>query len=834
SVDELRIQLSKAQEEVSHLKNVAAEHEAAAAKFQKELHKLRTAQADVASVLLKGRQAASTDLVATLQSRCEELAEELIASQADASHLREQVNGIKLLTHERDQALRQATQVRDEAMLLEEHHGRERMTWVLKERTLYGEVERAQVELHRFESELAGIKRLIWDEASNAGWSRGTESADDVDVGRWAKWMISAFDKQRRQLEDAHAVLDMQHERLESALARSSVSGESETPPAAYAGHLAPSAGRSRTSSVGGPLRPRPSGIQPSAQARAAAWTTQVALSLAGPGAPAAPPLAAAAAPAERRGGEPLAATLARLTARYARLQQELASLSAQLDHQVMANAEIKRLIVDGAVAGGGSDAASVLERYNDALVEVGALRTEVDRLRQRCEELERGDVVQAATAGGGAAAVAAADRSAAYGGGCTIGGGSSAINAGLYFQPPASDWDNFHPDGWKSSDVAAATKSLYERQPSVEVTNPSNVQSGYEAARKWLVDGAGYSEVVFNDVPDQKNAVFGHTSYDYASGQRGGPVTTYLQSALQRPNFSLQSNVTVSREVRSGSNATGVSAMVDGVETTINLSSTGRVVLSAGAIFSPAAIRNRTGGPGALDPALSPSSSVNNSDVGAGLFDNPNTFIELTAPTVDSYTYSYESPIEADRDMYLNDRSGPYSYAGQTSAFWTYINHTDGTAPTGLQGTIGTAGYSDYTNDSSITLNIYGSSGLLSTGKVALTQDAKTGKFKPGGGNGNFYSDSAGRDADAIAQFIADLFAALDKSGSGRSTSPRGPPRKRSRGSNIQITFANSLGRISAASPWKKKSSDPSPAQAPLSGLMTATTAPFLLAFSV
>ncbi|KAI7785395.1 cellobiose dehydrogenase [Diaporthe eres] len=367
-------------------------------------------------------------------------------------------------------------------------------------------------------------------------------------------------------------------------------------------------------------------------------------------------------------------------------------------------------------------------------------------------------------------------DKSAAYGG-CTI-GGSSAINAGLFFEPPASDWDDFHPDGWKSSDVAAATKRLYERQPSVEVTSPSNVQSGYEAARKWLVDGAGYSEVVFNDVPDQKQAVFGHTSYDYTNGQRGGPVTTYLQSALQRPNFSLQSNVTVSRAVRTGSKATGVSASVDGVETTISLSSTGRVVFSGGAIFSPALLMQSGIGPadvlttlseaGALDPSMTPSNWLNNSDVGAGLFDNPNTFIELTAPSLDSYTYSYESPVEGDRDLYLNERSGPYSYAGQTSAFWTYINHTDGTAPTGLQGTIGTAGYSDFTNDSTITLNIYGTSGLLSTGKVALTQDPKTGKFIPGGGNGNFYSDPAGRDADDIAQFIADLFAALDKSGSG------------------------------------------------------------------
>jgi cellobiose dehydrogenase (acceptor) len=31
--------------------------------------------------------------------------------------------------------------------------------------------------------------------------------------------------------------------------------------------------------------------------------------------------------------------------------------------------------------------------------------------------------------------------------GACTI-GGSSAINAGLFFEPPASDWDLYFPEG--------------------------------------------------------------------------------------------------------------------------------------------------------------------------------------------------------------------------------------------------------------------------------------------------------------------------------------------------------------------------------------------------
>lgn len=371
-------------------------------------------------------------------------------------------------------------------------------------------------------------------------------------------------------------------------------------------------------------------------------------------------------------------------------------------------------------------------------------------------------------------------DRYSAYGG-CNI-GGSSSINAGLFFEPPASDWDTFHPSGWKSSDVAASIDRLYSRQPAHTTTSMDGkfyAQSGYDAAKAWLVDGAGYAEVGINEQADNKTMVFGHAEFDYQNGQRGGPVTTYLQSALGRANFLLQSNVTVLRAQRTGATATGVLATVDGADVTINLTATGRVVFSGGAIFSPSLLMHSGIGPadvlttlsqaGALDPSLTPSTWINNSDVGAGLFDNPNTYIPLSGPGVQSYTYQYEDPVAADQDAYLHNRSGPYAFAGQTSVFWTYIPHDDGTPPSGLQGTIGTSGTGDYTNGSTITLNVYGTSGMLSTGHVVLSRNA-AGRFVPGPSDGIYYSDAAGRDAEDIAQFIHDIFGALDqgKNGSG------------------------------------------------------------------
>ena len=350
---------------------------------------------------------------------------------------------------------------------------------------------------------------------------------------------------------------------------------------------------------------------------------------------------------------------------------------------------------------------------------------------------------------------------------GCSI-GGSSAINAGLFFEPPQSDFDTYFPTGWKHNDLVPSINRLKATQPSSDITSQDMKfyeQSGYTAAKNWLVTGAGYSEVEINAMSARKTKVFGHPIYDYIGGQRGGPVISYMQTALKRTNFHLQSGVWVLRVIQSNGVATGVVANVSGVATTLSLSPKGRVILSGGALKSPELLmKSGIGDPTVLTRLQSanklgglPSSAwVNNTAVGAGLFDNPNTFIELSSPNVQSYSYSYNNPIPADRDLYLNSRSGPYSLAGEISVFWDYITHSDG-SKAGMQGTIGTAGYNGYTSNTTITLNIYGTSGLKSSGKVVLDSN-----FVPGP-QGVYFSNP--QDAQDIATFIHNIFAALPKS---------------------------------------------------------------------
>lgn len=290
-------------------------------------------------------------------------------------------------------------------------------------------------------------------------------------------------------------------------------------------------------------------------------------------------------------------------------------------------------------------------------------------------------------------------------------------------------------------------------------------MQSGYEAAKKWFVDGLGYKNVDLNGQANDKTKVFGRPIFDYNNGQRGGPATTYLQNSLRRDNFQLQTETRVKRVARTNTTATGVIAIVNGTETLVKLNPGGRVILSGGALQSPQILLfSGIGDPIYKDNLTSAgilngvSDWINNTAVGDGLFDNPNTFIELEGSSIESYTYNYTNPIPSDAQQYIDTRSGPYSFASETSAFWDYIIHPDG-SKAGCQGTIDSAGFGEYTSNKTITLNVYGTSGLKSKGKVILNE-----KNLPGPSPETYYSDP--QDGEDIAQFIFNIFQGLNSSG--------------------------------------------------------------------
>jgi cellobiose dehydrogenase (acceptor) len=121
------------------------------------------------------------------------------------------------------------------------------------------------------------------------------------------------------------------------------------------------------------------------------------------------------------------------------------------------------------------------------------------------------------------------------------------------------------------------------------------------------LLDLQGYQNITLNDQPNNKNRVYGYSSFDvsfllyrnsvvlirpvkFINGKRGGPVASYLRTAKVRPNYTYKGRVKVSSVVRNGPQITGVRTNDTslGPNGIVPLTPKGRVILSAGSFGSP------------------------------------------------------------------------------------------------------------------------------------------------------------------------------------------------------------------------------------------------------
>ena len=137
---------------------------------------------------------------------------------------------------------------------------------------------------------------------------------------------------------------------------------------------------------------------------------------------------------------------------------------------------------------------------------------------------------------------------------------------------------------------MAPASSRVFSRIPGTDHPSMDGrryLQTGFDLVSQALA-GAGWTSVTANDVPDQKNRTYAHTPYMYSNGERGGPLATYLVTAMKRPNFEMWLNTSVERIVRTGGHATGLKVIATehgGYSGLVQLTpTTGRVIVSAGA----------------------------------------------------------------------------------------------------------------------------------------------------------------------------------------------------------------------------------------------------------
>ncbi|KAF2276470.1 cellobiose dehydrogenase-like protein [Westerdykella ornata] len=320
---------------------------------------------------------------------------------------------------------------------------------------------------------------------------------------------------------------------------------------------------------------------------------------------------------------------------------------------------------------------------------------------------------------------------------GCVLGGGS-AVNAALWWKPVPVDWDYNFPAGWKSKDVKPAIDRVFKRIPGTDtpsVDGKRYKQEGFEVLSKAL-SADGWKQVTANNAPEKKDRAYAHSPFMYVNGQRQGPLGSYLVSALQRKNFKLWMNTAVRRVVRTGGKATGVE--LDGGNGgycgTVNLNPGGRVILSSGT-FGSAKLLFRSGiGPkdqlnivknSAQDgPSFIKESEWINLPVGQNLNDHVNTDLVVRHPNVSFYDFykAWTDPIPADKDLYLNKRSGILAQSAPNIGpiAWEVVKGSDG-IDRSIQWTARVEPSPPATDNTSMTISQYLGRGSTSRGTLSI-----------------------------------------------------------------------------------------------------------------
>ncbi|EGN94369.1 hypothetical protein SERLA73DRAFT_171373 [Serpula lacrymans var. lacrymans S7.3] len=324
---------------------------------------------------------------------------------------------------------------------------------------------------------------------------------------------------------------------------------------------------------------------------------------------------------------------------------------------------------------------------------------------------------------------------------GCLLGGGTS-INGALYWLPQDSDFST--SVGWPSSwgNHQPYTNKMAARLPSTDHPSTDGLRYLEQSATvtAQLLNGQGYRNITINDDPNSKDHSYGNSAFDFINGKRGGPVATYLQTALARSNFVYKDHTLVSNVVRNGSQITGVQTNDSslGPNGVVPLTPNGRVILSAGSYGSPRILFQSGIGPADMialvegSPTaaanLPPSSQYIDLPVGYNVSDNPSINFVFTHPSIDAYDNwadVWTDPRPADAVQYLKDQSGVFAGASPKLNFWRSYTGTDdkqrwmqGTVRPGASAVNTTYAY----NDSQIfTITTYLSQGVTSRGRIGI-----------------------------------------------------------------------------------------------------------------
>ncbi|KAJ5252158.1 hypothetical protein N7489_002568 [Penicillium chrysogenum] len=312
----------------------------------------------------------------------------------------------------------------------------------------------------------------------------------------------------------------------------------------------------------------------------------------------------------------------------------------------------------------------------------------------------------------------------------CVLGGGVT-VNYMVFVHPPARDFDDKWPEGWKWKDVESAADRLYKRNPGTTLPSADGKrydQGLYNVLSKFL-SGLGWKSVDMIAEPNEKHQIYSYPSWNVQDQMRAGPVRTYLPAAAKLDNFHLALRTKVIRLVRSGSQVTGVEVQTpSGRSQIITVAPHGRVVLAAGALSTPRLLWNSgIGGKAQIETAkksgvaVPPKAQWIDLPVGVGLKDHP--IFPITFNTNASFgLVDYEGVLNGtdSRDISLYRKHSGVLTQGKHRLIFFTSEEIDGHTQY-YQGSCAP------TEEGVVTMTTYMTHGLTSSGVLGLDASGNT-----------------------------------------------------------------------------------------------------------
>lgn len=210
--------------------------------------------------------------------------------------------------------------------------------------------------------------------------------------------------------------------------------------------------------------------------------------------------------------------------------------------------------------------------------------------------------------------------------------GGSSSVNGGLAIRGMPDDYEEWARDGnpsWSWPNVLERFRALESDQ---DMKGPYYGANGPVPIARVKQDALHPVQLAFFDVCRSLGHAVGDHNNPHATGlgcvprnvkanRRISTAIAYLESARQRPNLRILANTLVDRVLLKSNRAVGIEALVDGRPTRF---SGRRVILSAGAVNSPAILMRSGIGPGDRLRKLGIEPTVDLPGVGQNLIDHP------------------------------------------------------------------------------------------------------------------------------------------------------------------------------------------------------------------